>query len=147
MAGQGRKSKKVERAEKKSDNITDALLKDLRKGKHSALALGKVVRVLGDSRFNVKVGDEVQRAHVSKTLHSKGAKHRNATMRFAVHDDSFVLLDGDIIKAVVGAADAAEIRQLTKGENAKAKSTNSNNLFERLGGFFKSRKTRKAPRN
>jgi len=145
MSAHGKKSKKLERSEKKSDNVAVAHIKALRDGKASHLVLGKVTKVNGDSRFEVVVGKEKVLAHLSKTLHSKGARHRNATMKIAVHVDSYVLLDGDIIRAVVGDSNAQRIKDLTNtGSKKSAKSTNSNNLFNRLGG---ARYTRKVKRN
>lgn len=147
MAGQGRKSKKVERAEKKSNNVAASYVNALKKGKPTHVVLGKVTKVNGDGRFKVQVGREEISAHVSKTLFSKGAKHRNATMKTAVHTGSYVLIDGDIIRSVVGAANAANIKRLTRANSAKSKnSSKSNNFFNRAGGSRKARSTRKVRR-
>jgi len=142
MAGQGKKSKKVARAEKKSNNVAASYVNALKKGRATHVVLGKVTKVSGDGRFKVQVGRDEVNAHLSKTLFSKGAKHRNATMKTAVHAGSYVLIDGDIIRAVVGSSNAANIRRLT-GKANSAKSRNSNNIFNRLGGKRSTRKIRR----
>jgi len=123
-------SKKVMKSEKKSDNVTGAFLADLRKGRPTELFLAKVERVKGDGRFTVKNSSKKDiNVRISKTLFSKAAKHRNATMKTSVHVGSYVLVDGDTIRAVVGETNAAAIKGLTKAE-----SKNNNNIFNRLGG-------------
>ena len=123
-----RTSKKVQRSEKKSNNVTEALISALRKGKNTGLYLAKITKVKGDGRFTVKnTNKNDHNVRLSKTLFSKGAKHRNSTMKIAVHAGSNVLVDGDLIRAVVGERDASELRSLLKtvAEN------NNNNIFNR----------------
>lgn len=142
MAGVARKSKKVQKAEKKSDTIVSDYLTLLRKGRDSHLFLAKVQSVEGAGHFVVKdLKKDVHRVRVSKTLFAKGAKHRNATMKTAIHVSSNVLVDGDLIRAVVGERDAAEIKSLVVATEKEA----NNNIFSREGGFFsKTRKNRKS---
>ena len=129
-------SKKVQKAEKKSDNVTVAFVEALRKGRNSGLFLAKVDRVKGDGRFTVKNSDKKDvNVRISKTLFSKAAKHRNATMKTSVHVGSYVLVDGDTIRAVVGESNAAQIKSLMKVE-----SKNNNNIFNRAGGTRKVRR-------
>ena len=140
MAAAARKSKKVQKAEKKSDTIVADYLTLLRKGRDSHLFLAKVESVAGQGHFVVKdLKKDVHRVHVSKTLFAKGAKHRDAMMKTAVHVDSYVLVDGDLIRAVVGASDATEIKSLVVATEKEA----NNNIFNRLGGS-KTRKNRRS---
>jgi len=139
MAGVARKSKKVQKAEDKSDSLIADYLNLLRKGRDSHLFLAKVQSVEGNGHFIVKdLKKEVHRVHVSKTLFAKAAKHRNTTMKIAVHAKSYVLVDGDLIRAVVGAQDAAEIKSLVVLSEKEA----NDNIFNRAGGS-KTRKNRR----
>ena len=130
-------SKKVQKAEKKSDNVAAAFLDALRKGRHTDLFLAKVDRVKGDGRFTVKDTEKKElNVRISKTLFAKAAKHRNATMKTAVHVGTYVIVDGDTIRAVIGESDAANIKALMK-----VSSKNNNNIFNRAGGTRKVRRS------
>jgi hypothetical protein len=58
-------------------------------------------------------------------------------MKTAVHVGSYVIVDGDTIRAVVGESNAANIKALMKVSSKN----NNNNIFNRAGGTRKVRRS------
>jgi len=114
-AHQTRVKRKVAKAVRNSDAVTENYIKELEKGKQPDYTFARVTRIDGGGRFLAYdfLEKSVLKVKVAKALSTKKAKHRNAVIPIAVHLDSFVLLDGaNQIKAVVGERDAGQIRRL-----------------------------------
>ena len=154
MPGKTRKvGKRQEKAEKKANNVAKTFKAKVKSGKSlGQMFLAKVVSVSGGGRFVVEdLEGKNHTVRVAKALFHKGAKHRDAVMKTAVHIGSHVLVDADTIRSVIGAGEAAAIRK-----GLKASSNKSNSLFShgskrsskssksvninRIGGFCGSRR-------
>lgn len=159
MPGKTKKvGKKQEKAEKKAHNVAKTFKAKVKSGKSLGhMFLAKVVSVSGGGRFVVEdLEGKKHTVRVAKVLFAKAAKHRNATMKTAVHIGSHVLVDADTIRSVLGAAEAAAIRKELKASSNKSnsffshsskgsKSSKSVNL-NRVGGKRFCRTSRKASR-
>jgi len=128
MPGATRKvGKKQQKAEAKANNVAATFKHKLKKGLSlGQMFLGKVVSVSGGGRFVVEdLEGHKHTVRVAKILFHKAAKHRNAVQKTAVHIGSHVLVDGDVIRSVIGAAEAAALRK----DLPHANSNSANSLF------------------
>jgi len=117
--------KKQEKAEKKANSVARTFKAKVKSGKSlGKMFLAKVVSVSGGGRFVVEDLDgDKHTVRLAQALFAKAAKHRNATMKTAVHIGSHVIVDADTIRSVLGAGEAAALKKQLKA------SSNANSLF------------------
>jgi len=127
--GQTKKAnRKVAKAVNDSTVVIEQYIDALKKGEATDMCLAIITKTEGGGRFKAfdMVHKENVTVRVSKKLFTKKAKHRNANIPIAVRPDSYVILnEAHSIVAVVGEADAYQIRQLIGVES------NKNDLFNR----------------
>ena len=123
-------AKKTMKAEKKSHNVAAEFINALKKKENvGEMFLVTVTKANGGGRFVVIDDKKVSHTvHVSPTLFLKVAGKRNVTTKVAVLVGSHVIVNGDIITAVVGDSNAVAIRKLNMPNNS------NNNIFSRIGG-------------
>jgi len=107
---QGRKG----RATRSSRAIVSEYASKLKNGKNTgAMFLAQVVSAPGGGRFHVEDTQSKERvvAHVTPVLSVKSAKYANSSDEFSIRVGSHVLVDGNIIKAVVPRQRLSAIRE------------------------------------
>jgi len=129
---QGRKG----RATRSSRAIVENYASKIKNGKNTgAMFLAEVTSVSGAGRFHVQDMKSKERvvAHVTPALSMRSAKHQNSTDEFAIRVGSHVLVDGNIIKAVVPDGRLSAVREENESSGSK------NSVFSRGGSTRKNR--------
>jgi hypothetical protein len=138
------KTKKQAKAMNKSRKAANTFKRKFNANMNDGSFLGKVVKTLGGGRFTVvdlndsSKGELVVR--IAPALFAKGAKHRNTEIPTAVHNGSFVIVDGGVIRSVVGAAEAATMR---RGVPKNANNDLFNYVVAELDGGRRTRRNRR----
>ena len=152
-----KEGRKTVRARDHSDLLTKTFEAELKKlGESDIMYLGHVVKIEGGTRFKVEdVKGHTHNATLSGVLVIPGKGHQKGKIRTIVSVNSWVIVVGGRIGAVVGIAKAAELKRLYK-ERIHTPAAEED-LFERAVSVHESnnnnnnnnhgskRKTRKAP--
>jgi hypothetical protein len=131
------RGKKMHRATESSNLVVSEYTRKLREGKNvGAMFLAVVESAPGGGRFEVKdvKSNEVVKAHLTPALSMKAAKYANSSASFAVRKGSHVLVDGDIIRAVIPHGRLSAVKEGNESSGSK------NSVFSRGGS--KTRKNR-----
>ena len=131
---QGRKG----RATRSSRAIVAEYSQKLKNGQNvGAMFLAEVVTAPGGGHFSVEGMHSKERilAHVTPALSMKSASHRNSEAEFRIQVGSHVLVDGNIIRAVVPREKLSAIKE-------EESSSNKNSLFNHSEGKNRTRKNR-----
>jgi hypothetical protein len=129
---QGRKG----RATRSSRAVITEYASKIKNGKNTgSMFLAKVVTAPGGGHFSVEdmSSKEKVMAHVTPALSMRSAKHANSTDEFAVRVGSHVLVDGNIIRAVVPDGRLSAVREENESSGSK------NSVFSRGGSTRKNR--------
>jgi hypothetical protein len=116
------KGRKTRRATESSQAVVSEYAKKLREGKNvGAMFLAVVESAPGGGRFEVKdvKSNEVVKAHLTPALSMKAAKYANSSASFAVRKGSHVLVDGDIIRAVVPHGRLSAVKEGNESSGSK----------------------------
>lgn len=125
-----KKGRKTRRATESSQAVISEYSRKLREGKNvGAMFLGVVETAPGGGRFDVKdvKSNHLVKAHLTPALSMKAAKYANSSVSFAVRKGSHVLVDGDIIRAVVPHGRLSAVREGNESSGSK------NSVFSRGG--------------
>jgi len=136
--GQKTRQGKRGRATRSSRAIVAEYSQKLKNGKNvGAMFLAEVTSVPGGGRFYVEHMSSKERvlAHVTPALSMKSASYRNSTDEFKIDVGSHVLVDGNIIRAVVPREKLSAIKE-------EESSSNKNSLFNHSEGKNRTRKNR-----
>jgi len=118
MPGATRKvGKKQKRAENKANSVARTFKKKLREGRSlGQMFLATVTEVHGGARFAVEdLNGKKHTVRLAKVLVQKAARHRDAVMKTAVHMGSHVIVDDNVIRSILGAAEFADLKKKLKG--------------------------------
>lgn len=122
------KGRKTRRATESSNLVVSEYAKKLREGKNvGAMFLAVVESAPGGGRFDVKdvKSNEVVKAHLTPALSMRAAKYANSTASIAVRKGSHVLVDGNIIRAVVPHGRLSAVKEESESSGSK------NSVFSR----------------
>lgn len=146
--------KRQKRAENKANSVARTFKKKLREGKSQGpLFLATVTEVHGGARFVVEdLEGKKHTVRLAKVLVQKAAKHRDAVMKTAVHMGSHVIVDDNVIRSILGAAEFADLKKKQKGATPNSlfshnsvKSTRSKGSRASSRGSRRSKKGKKSP--
>jgi hypothetical protein len=125
--------RKTHRGVRHGDKVEDALERDLKAtGSSETYYLARVVSSRGGGRFIVK--DLKNYEHIvglSGVLKLKGKAFQKAHIPIAIAPDSWVIVEGDHIGAVIGAHAAGELKKLYKASAKVATPVGEENFFNR----------------
>lgn len=115
------KSKATRKATQASNSAVARFEEKLKKGESvGAMFLAEVTSAPGGGRFHVKnlSSKENLVAHLTPALSVKRAKYRDSFLPISVREGSHVLVDGDIIKAVVSERKLSALREEEEDSNS-----------------------------
>lgn len=120
--GQKTRQGKKGRATRSSRAIVAEYSQKLKNGKNvGAMFLAEVLTAPGGGHFSVEDMHSKERilAHVTHTLSMKSASHRNSEAEFRIQVGSHVLVDGNIIRAVVPREKLSAIKEGQENSSGK----------------------------
>lgn len=115
------KSKATRKATQASNSAVSRYEEKLKKGESvGAMFLAEVTSAPGGGRFHVKnlSSKESLVAHLTPALSVKRAKYRDSFLPISVREGSHVLVDGDIIKAVVSGRKLSALKEEEEDSNS-----------------------------
>lgn len=138
--GQKTRQGKKGRATRSSRAVVTEYASKIKNGENTgSMFLAKVLTAPGGGHFSVEDISSKERitAHVTPALSMRSAKHANSTDEFSIRVGSHVLVDGNIIKAVVPRERLSAVRE------EEEESGHSNNRYTFSNKSQSKGKTRK----
>ena len=126
--GQKTRQGKKGRATRSSRAVVSEYTQKLKNGENvGAMFLAKVTSAPGGGHFNVEDMKSKERvmAHVTPALSMRSAKHANSTDEFSIRVGTHVLVDGNIIRAVVPRGRLSALKEENESSGSK------NSVFSR----------------